>query len=109
MDFPIQLKYLSIIEGVTQIHKEGDTAVQGYEMKDAAGVTVASGTSLANLFEYALQVDASYELMYQFLARGYLKEMKHLEDVDCDDTGPSGLALASAMPPKGGPGGMLLN
>lgn len=109
MEFPLKLKYLIIVEGVTQVHKVDDAAVPGYELRDGDDKIVASGTSLANLFEYGLQVDASYELMHQFIQRGHLEECKHLEDVDCDDTGPSGLAIAGAMPGAGGPGGQLLN
>ena len=106
MDLPIKLKYLSIHEGQTQVHKADDAEVPGYILCDGIGKVVASGTSLANLFEYALQVDISYELMHQYITRGHLDTCKHLEDVDCDDTGQSAIAVPGGMR---GPGGQLLN
>lgn len=108
MKLPIQLKYFTVEQGFTQKHLENDVAQPGYEVKDQLGVTVASGTSLAHLFEYALQQDASAELMSQFLARGHLEAMKHLEDVDCDDTGPAGIMVPPGTMPGGAPGGGFL-
>lgn len=108
MEFPIKLKYLTITEGNTQPHIKEEVPLPGYELKDGQGYIVASGTSLANLFEYALQVDASYELMYQFVVRGNLEECKHLEGLDCDDTGPVQFALPGMGQGGGGSGGPIL-
>lgn len=108
MEFPIKLKYLEITEGMTQPHAKDEIPLPGYELHDGQGKTVASGTSLANLFEYALQVDASYELMYQFVTRGNLEECKHLEGLDCDDTGPVQFALPGMGGGGGAPGGSIL-
>ena len=103
MDCPIKFKYLELVQGMTQTQNVADQSLPGYELKDGNGYTVASGTSLANLFEYGLQVDANYELMHQFVSRGHLDKCKHLEDVDCDDTGPVQFALPPGM--GGGTGG----
>jgi hypothetical protein len=104
MIFPIKFKYLTIDKGLTAVQKADEVALPGYECKDADGVTIASGTSLAGIFEYALQLDQQYELMGQYIGRGHLEALKHLDDVDCDDTGPVGLVAPGLI---GGSGGLV--
>ena len=104
LEFPIKFKYLRIEVGLTAIQREGEVALPGYVVKDGEDIVIASGTSLASIFEYALQLDMSYELMHQFIFRGNLERMNHLEGVDCDDTGPVGLIQPTAtnQAPSGG-------
>lgn len=91
MEFPIKFKHLQLDKGKTQVHKVDDQPLDGYTITDSEGTVVASGTSLASLFEYGLSMDGQYELMNQFIFRGNLGEVKHLEGIDCDDTGEQAL------------------
>ena len=95
MDFPIKLRWIDIDKGETQPMAKEDVVIPGYVVTDHQGIVVASGTCLADIFEYAIGIDQRFERFHQYLGSDKVAEAAHLEGIDIAEemAPPSGLAL----------------